>query len=108
MAVDSERHPVLIRSLAAELARLGRLTDLGTLVYAPGRKPVTAVNSAFRVAALDGAWMAPNADLIRGVGGPVLLVDDVSDTGWTLTMAARVLRAAGAAAVLPFAVASTS
>jgi ATP-dependent DNA helicase RecQ len=38
----------------------------------------------------------------------VLLVDDVADSGWTLTMAARVVRAAGAADVLPFALASTS
>jgi ATP-dependent DNA helicase RecQ len=37
-----------------------------------------------------------------------LLVDDLSDTGWTLTMAARVVRAAGAPVVLPFAVASTN
>ena len=41
-------------------------------------------------------------------GGPVLLVDDLTDTGWTLTMAARVLREAGAPEVLPFALASIS
>ena len=39
MALDSERHPLLISSLARELARLGRLTDLGTLQYAPERRP---------------------------------------------------------------------
>ena len=38
----------------------------------------------------------------------MLLVDDLSDSGWTLTMAARVVRAAGAVDVLPFALASTS
>jgi ATP-dependent DNA helicase RecQ len=38
----------------------------------------------------------------------VLLVDDMTDTGWTLTMAARVVRSAGASEVLPFALASTS
>ena len=32
----------------------------------------------------------------------MLLVDDVLDTGWTMTVAARLLRHAGAAAVLPF------
>ena len=37
MALDSDRHPLLISSLARELARLGRLTDLGTLRYAPER-----------------------------------------------------------------------
>ena len=35
MALDSDRHPLLISSLARELARLGRLTDLGTLQYSP-------------------------------------------------------------------------
>ena len=37
--------------------------------------------------------------------GPVLLVDDLVDSRWTLTVAARELRRAGATAVLPFALA---
>ena len=37
--------------------------------------------------------------------GPVLLVDDVADSRWTLTVAARELRRAGATAVLPLALA---
>lgn len=106
MALDSETHPVLIASLTSRLAELGRLTDLGTLRYAPRRRPATAANSAYRVAALNGAWSAP--DPVPAGAGPVLLVDDLADTGWTLTMAARVLRAAGAADVLPFALAATS
>ena len=48
---------------------------------------MTAANSAYRVAALTDAWEAPTAD--RRADGPVLLVDDLTDTGWTLTMAAR-------------------
>jgi ATP-dependent DNA helicase RecQ len=32
----------------------------------------------------------------------VLLVDDRTDSGWTLTVGARLLRLAGAEAVLPF------
>ncbi|MGV0716347.1 RecQ family ATP-dependent DNA helicase [Mycolicibacterium sp. XJ662] len=105
MALDSDTHPALITSLARELARLGRLNDLGVLRYAPGRRPVTAANSAYRVAALDGAWQPPD---LAGNAGPVLLVDDVTDTGWTLTMASRLVRASGAAEVLPFALASVS
>ncbi|MDT5125183.1 MAG: ATP-dependent helicase RecQ, partial [Mycobacterium sp.] len=108
LALDSDRHPKLIASLARELSRLGRLTDLGTLHYAPERRPVTAANSAYRVAALHGSWLPPDPAVIGTAGGPVLLVDDVTDTGWTLTMAARVVRAAGASDVLPFALASTS
>jgi ATP-dependent DNA helicase RecQ len=108
LALDSDNHPKLITSLARELARVGRLTDLGTLQYAPERRPVTAANSAYRVAALHGSWLPPDPAVIGTAGGPVLLVDDVTDTGWTLTMAARVVRAAGAPDVLPFALASTS
>ena len=108
MALDSDSHPLLISSLARSLARLGRLTDLGTLQYAPERRPVTAANSAYRVAALHGSWLAPDPAAVTAAGGPVLLVDDLSDSGWTLTMAARVVRAAGAPDVLPFALASTN
>jgi ATP-dependent DNA helicase RecQ len=105
MGLDSATHPRLITSLAQRLAALGRLTDLGILRYAPDRRPVTAANSAYRVAALHDSWEGPD---LGGVAGPVLVVDDVTDTGWTLTMAARVLRRAGAPAVLPFALASVS
>ncbi|BDY27277.1 MULTISPECIES: RecQ family ATP-dependent DNA helicase [Mycolicibacterium] len=104
IGLDSETHPRLISSTVQRLAQLGRLTDLGTLRYAPQRRPATAANSAYRVAALHGAWEAPDIT----VDGPVLLVDDMTDTGWTLTMAARVLRDAGAPEVLPFVLASTS
>jgi len=104
MGLDSERHPLLIGSLVTRLAELGRLQNLGTLYYRPQRRPVTAANSAYRVAALVDSWEAPTLD----VSGPVLLVDDLVDTGWTMTMATQVLRSAGAPAVLPFAMASVS
>ncbi|MBB3601667.1 ATP-dependent DNA helicase RecQ [Mycolicibacterium sp. BK556] len=105
LALDSATHPVLIASLARELARLGRLTDLGVLEYAVGHRPVSAANSAYRVAALNGAWSVPD---LAAAGGPVLLVDDLTDTGWTVTMAARVVKEAGAPAVLPLVLAATS
>ncbi len=106
LGLDSATHPKLIESLVDRLAELGRLTRLDTLRYAPGRRASTAANSAYRVAALHGCWQPP-AELPAGIG-PVLLVDDVADSGWTLTMAARVLRAAGAPEVLPFALASVN
>lgn len=104
MGLDSESHPQLIGSLVARLAELGRLQNLGTLHYRPARRPVTAANSAYRVAALVDSWEVPTLD----VSGPVLLVDDLVDTGWTMTMAAQALRTAGAPAVLPFAIAAVS
>jgi ATP-dependent DNA helicase RecQ len=101
LALDSATRPLLIRSMAVRLAQIGRLTDLGVLGYRAGHRPVTAANSAYRVAGLRDAWEPP-AEIDAG---PVLLVDDLTDTGWTLTMAARVVRRAGASAVLPFALA---
>jgi ATP-dependent DNA helicase RecQ len=108
IGLDSLTHPLLIGAVVDGLSQLGRLTNLGTLQYAPGRRPVTAANSAYRVAALDNSWSDPDPAALAGLDGPVLLVDDVIDTGWTMTMAARVLRRAGAPDVLPFALASVS
>ncbi|PVY27444.1 RecQ family ATP-dependent DNA helicase [Williamsia muralis] len=108
MGLDSDTHPILIGSVTDRLSELGRLTNLGTLRYAPDRRPVTAANSAYRVAALAESWVDPDPAVLSEVAGPVLLVDDIADTGWTLTMAARQVRRAGASEVLPFALASVS
>jgi ATP-dependent DNA helicase RecQ len=40
--------------------------------------------------------------------GPVLLVDDLVDSGWTLTVAGHLLREAGSGPVHPFALAAAS
>jgi ATP-dependent DNA helicase RecQ len=63
------------------------------------------VNSATRLA---GVWHRlgldlPPAALDGLVGASVLLVDDTVDSGWTVAVAALLLRRAGADAVHPFA-----
>ena len=40
--------------------------------------------------------------------GPVLLIDDLSDSGWTLTEVGRLLRRAGAGQVYPVTLASAA
>ncbi|RDI54330.1 RecQ family ATP-dependent DNA helicase [Nocardia mexicana] len=105
MALESPARPRLAADLAARLAHVGRLRDLGTLSSRPDRPPVSAANSAHRVAALFDSWEVPD---LTGLDGPVLLVDALTDTGWTMTLAARALRQAGAPAVLPFALATPS
>ncbi|MEV0294055.1 helicase-related protein, partial [Nocardia sp. NPDC050710] len=105
MALESPRYPVLTATLAARLAEVGRLQDLGTLLTRPGHPPVSAANSAHRVAGLYNSWDVPD---LGDVDGPILLVDALTDTGWTLTLAAHALRAAGADAVLPFALATVT
>ncbi|MBB5918651.1 ATP-dependent DNA helicase RecQ [Nocardia transvalensis] len=105
MALESPTHPRMIADLAGRLATIGRLTDLGILRTRPDRPPVSAANSAHRVAALFDSWEPPD---LTAADGPILLVDALTDTGWTFTLAAHALRQAGAPAVLPFALATPS
>ena len=97
-AVPSAAHPQLVGSLAARLAQVGRLLPLGTLTGVQTTAGFRS-NSAQRLRAVHGAFAVPTDWELDGQ--VVLLVDDRSDTGWTLTEAARVLRRAGASAVLP-------
>jgi ATP-dependent DNA helicase RecQ len=64
----------------------------------PGRS-----NGAQRVRALHGSLELPSpvASAVTAAEGPLLLVDDFTESGWTLAMAARLLRRAGAEEVLP-------
>ncbi|MEU1311629.1 RecQ family ATP-dependent DNA helicase [Streptomyces cinnamoneus] len=105
VTVASRTRPRLIRSLGEHIARVGRMPLLGAVEYghpeADTRLPRT--NSAQRLRALDGALTVPPAlaEALSTAGGPVLLVDDMADTGWTLAVAARLLRRSGAAEVFP-------
>jgi ATP-dependent DNA helicase RecQ len=105
VAVPSRRRPLLVRSLAEQLAQLGRLSLLGELDPVDGGPTgEPGGNSAFRLAGVWGRLEA-GAELrsrLSALSGPVLLVDDVADSRWTLTCAAEELREAGAPAVLPF------
>ncbi|MDY0908262.1 DEAD/DEAH box helicase [Microbacterium sp. CFBP9034] len=103
VAMPSRAHPLLVDSLARGLAEVGRLPYLGALEpVSGGPSGQPGGNSAFRLA---GLWSRLTADGLQMPPGPVLLVDDYVDSRWTMTVAARELRAAGASAVLPFALA---
>lgn len=103
VALPSRSHPQLVDSLARGLAEVGRLPFLGTLEpRGAGPEGGPGGNSAFRLA---GLWDRFSADHLDLPDGPILLVDDLADSRWTLTVAARELRRAGAPAVLPFALA---
>jgi ATP-dependent DNA helicase RecQ len=103
VTVASRSRPRLIDSLAARIAEVGRLPLLGSVEYAGDASPVPRSNSAQRLKALDGALTVPSAlaAALAESGGPVLLVDDYIETGWTLAVSARLLRRAGAQGVLP-------
>ena len=100
VALPSRSRPRLVGSLAERIASVGRLPLLGTLdLVRDTPSGAGRSNSAQRLRAVRGAFTVPAG--LHLDGGPVLLVDDRTDSGWTLTEAARVLREAGAGAVLP-------
>lgn len=103
VTMASRSRPQLIGSLGARIAEIGRLPLLGSVAYTGAVSQVTRSNSAQRLKALDGAMTVPPelAAALQEAGGPVLLVDDATETGWTLAVAARALRRAGAQGVLP-------
>jgi ATP-dependent DNA helicase RecQ len=112
VAMPSRRRPQLVTGLAQGLARLGRLPYLGEMsLQHGGPTGQPGGNSAFRLAAVwDRIVVGPElrGRLAEGGSAPVLLVDDLADSRWTMTVAGRELRRAGAAAVLPFALALTA
>ncbi|MBB1510838.1 RecQ family ATP-dependent DNA helicase [Tessaracoccus sp. MC1756] len=108
--VPSLSRPQLVESLATGIARAGRLTLLGPVDLNPGAEELSrSTNSAFRVRDVWHRFRVPAAMAESlAAGGPVLLIDDLVDSRWTLTVAGRLLRRAGAGSVLPFALASVA
>jgi ATP-dependent DNA helicase RecQ len=109
VTMPSRTRPAMIGSLGQRIAVTGKLGYLGSLGYA-GEGPGHQHNSAQRLAALWRTLTVPDGlrAALAGLAGPVLLADDRVDTGWTMTVAAKLLREAGAPAVLPFALAVTT
>ena len=103
--IPSNRHPNLVPDFAKRLA-----TELGLpfrSVVGKSRETQPQKNMENRYHQchnLDGAFTV-NPSL--GMDGPVLLVDDMVDSAWTMTLATALLRQAGTPAVFPFALATT-
>jgi ATP-dependent DNA helicase RecQ len=109
VTIGSHARPLLVGSLGRRIAELGRLPLLGEIV--PVGPPLPRQhNSAQRLRSLWSALAVPDdlRDAIPRSPGPVFLVDDRVETGWTMTVAAKLLREAGAPAVLPLALATQS
>ncbi len=107
VAMPSASRPQLLDSLARGLAQVGRLEYLGAIDLVRAESSGPGGNSAFRLADVWGRFaVGPElAAALASLHGPVLLVDDLADSRWTLTVATRLLREAGAEEVLPFALA---
>ncbi len=110
VTLPSNSRPLLIESVGKSLADVGRLPYLGSLAYTNGGPGPRRHNSAQRLRTVWDAFTvpAPLASAVADAGGPVLLIDDRIESGWTMTVAAKLLREAGAPAVLPLALAVTT
>jgi len=103
-AIPSARRPTLVRDFAVALAESLGLPFMEVLAPAPGAEQKGMENSAQRLRNVRS-----KISLVGVVPpGPVLLVDDIADSGWTLAYAGWLLGGAGVPAVFPFALALAS
>lgn len=104
VTLASRGRPALIGSLGKRIAAIGRLPYLGSLEYKSFPRTDSGFhNSAQRLASVWDVFAIPEPlrQALSAQEGPVLAIDDRVDSGWTMTVAAKVLREAGAPAVLP-------
>ncbi len=101
VAIVSHQHGFFTRSIAQHLSEIGKLELLDAIAVS-GQMPSSDVPSTGQVSA-----RLKNVGLRSGVvvpNGCILLVDSHYRTGWTMTVAAALLREAGATRVLPLVV----
>ena len=104
--IPSSRHPNLVPDFAARLATALGVPFRAVIQKSRETEPQKNMENRFHQCHnLDGAFtIRPEA----GTDEAVLLIDDVVDSAWTLTLAAALLRQTGTAAVYPFALAVTT
>jgi ATP-dependent DNA helicase RecQ len=104
--IPSLKRPELVPDFARRLAAALGVPFHACLNKAKDNPPQKEMQNSFQQAHnLDGVFAAVPVVVPRG---PCLLIDDMTDSGWTFTVAAAVLRQAGCAAVFPVALALNS
>ena len=102
-AVPSASRPNMVASLAQRIARGLGIPYLDVLNVRHGARPQKEMDNSSQQFTNAHHKLDVLADRVHP--GPVLLVDDVVDSGWTLTVAGWLLRSSGAGPVVPFALA---
>lgn len=104
--IPSLRHPELVPDFARRLAdALGIPFRDAIQKTRETEQQKQMENRYHQCHNLDGAF---SVDVDLCYSDPVLLVDDVVDSTWTLTLTSALLRQVGVSAVLPFALATTT
>lgn len=104
-AIPSTRHPVLVPDFAERLAQRIGIPFIQVLIRtgdAPEQKSMQ--NSSMQARNVVSTLKTEGKIL----NSPVLLVDDIIDSGWTLTMAGFLLRNHGSGLVYPFTLAKAT
>jgi ATP-dependent DNA helicase RecQ len=103
--IPSLSHPSLVSDFARRLSLALGLPFRTALVKTEARpEQKTMANSTQQARNVDGSLAVIDELLLAG---PVLLVDDMVDSRWTLTVAAWLLRSNGTGEVWPLALAAT-
>ncbi len=87
--------------MAQRIAAVGKLPLIEPFEWQGPAAPTDAASGARARGLLESLRLR---DGVAVPSGPVLLVDDTSRTGWTLTVAGALLAEAGAGAVWPLVV----
>ncbi len=102
--VPSLVHPQLVPDFAARVAARLNLPFIVAIEKVRANAPQKEQQNRFyQNANLDGVFHITAAPTT-----PVLLIDDVFDSGWTMTVVAALLRRAGVSRVYPFALAAAT
>lgn len=103
--VPSLGHPMLVPDFAQRLANALGIPFVNCVRKVRQNEPQKWQNNRFHQCRnLDGVFSV-NAHIPPG---PVLLVDDMIDSGWTMTVIAALLKQAGCERVYPLAISSTA
>ena len=103
--IPSKKRPKLVHDFANRLAHKLGLVFKPVVVKVRDNQPQNLQENRFHQCRnLDGIFE------IQGPipRGPVLLVDDVVDSGWTLTVVSALLRRSGSSVVYPFALTTSA
>lgn len=103
--VPSKNHPTLVPDFAGRLAKRLGIPFIESVTKVRVNEPQKEQQNRFHQCRnLDGVFAIPGT-IPRD---PVLLVDDVIDSGWTMTIIAALLRRSGSGVVWPVALATSS
>ncbi len=104
--IPSLNRPELVPNFAQRLAAALGLPFHPCIQKAKANPPQKEMQNSFQQARnLDGVFVVAPRSVPNG---PCFLIDDMTDSGWTFTVATTVLRQAGCSAVFPLALALNS